>query len=206
MGENVQNGFEVSGTTTNRPDNVEEGQYYFNETLAQMQIHDGSNWLTVITTTSAGVVPAATITTLTTGAIVGADSSLGITGKAPSPAATGNSGAVVLSTPDGGSTSGESGGAQIFTGVTTDGATGRIDIFTGDAAGSSKDSGNINIDTGTSGDGNAGDINIAASNAKVGFFGTSATAQASAIGNASGTDATIIDSIRDALKAIGITD
>ena len=55
MGELTQNGFETSGTTANKPTNVEEGQPYFDETLATWQVYDGSNWLSVITATSAGV-------------------------------------------------------------------------------------------------------------------------------------------------------
>lgn len=40
MGELTQNGFEISGTTANRPDNVEEGQPYFNEDLGVWQVRN----------------------------------------------------------------------------------------------------------------------------------------------------------------------
>jgi hypothetical protein len=57
MGEYVQHGFEISGTTTNRPDNVEEGFLYFNETLAILQVRDkaGPAWLSVLTSDGSGV-------------------------------------------------------------------------------------------------------------------------------------------------------
>lgn len=42
MGELSLNGFEMSGTTTNRPDNVEEGQPYFNETLGVWQVRNAA--------------------------------------------------------------------------------------------------------------------------------------------------------------------
>lgn len=44
MGELTFNGFEISGTTANRPDNIEEGQPYFNETLGVWQVYTGSAW------------------------------------------------------------------------------------------------------------------------------------------------------------------
>lgn len=44
MGELVFNGFEISGTTANRPTNAEEGQFYFNETLGVWQVYTGSAW------------------------------------------------------------------------------------------------------------------------------------------------------------------
>lgn len=42
MGELALNGFEISGTTANRPDNVEEGQLYFNETLGVWQVRNAA--------------------------------------------------------------------------------------------------------------------------------------------------------------------
>lgn len=42
MGELTQNGFEISGTTANRPDNVEEGQPYFNESLGVWQVRNAA--------------------------------------------------------------------------------------------------------------------------------------------------------------------
>lgn len=44
MGELVLNGFEISGTTANRPTNAEEGQQYFNETLGVWQVYTGTAW------------------------------------------------------------------------------------------------------------------------------------------------------------------
>ncbi len=40
MGELTQHGFEISGTTALRPDNVEEGQPYFNESLGVWQVRN----------------------------------------------------------------------------------------------------------------------------------------------------------------------
>lgn len=42
MGEITQYGFEVSGTTADRPDNVEEGQQYFNEDLGVWQVRNAA--------------------------------------------------------------------------------------------------------------------------------------------------------------------
>ena len=44
-----------------------------------------------------------------------------------------------------------------------------------------------------------------ATDQKIGFYGVTPIIQASAIGNAAGTDAAIINAIRDVLKDIGIT-
>jgi len=44
-----------------------------------------------------------------------------------------------------------------------------------------------------------------AADQKIGLYGATPVVQAGAIGDASGTDAAIIDAIRDAIKNIGIT-
>lgn len=54
----VFNGFEMAGTTADRPDNIEPGQPFFNTSLAQQQVWDGSDWLSLVTQTSTGFAPA----------------------------------------------------------------------------------------------------------------------------------------------------
>ena len=41
----VENGHDTSGTTANRPTNAEIGQKYFDTTLNQQLIYDGTNWV-----------------------------------------------------------------------------------------------------------------------------------------------------------------
>lgn len=170
MGELTEFGFEISGTTTNRPDNVEEGFRYFNESLAQMQVYDGSSWLSVITTDSAGLVAAVSVTTLTAGAIVGLDASLDIAGIAGT--ATGNGGTISVTSGAGGATSGDSGTATLRSGNTIDGVSGSVEINTGNATGGTEDSGDVNIDVGSSSGGTPGVVNLGETNATAVNTGT----------------------------------
>ena len=125
-----------------------------------------------------------------------------VTGVAATPTSNGTDAS--YSSAVGGSTSGNSGNSAFTTGDTTDGATGSVSIATGDALGTAKDSGDIDIDTGNA-TGNSGDVNIAAfGRANVGFYGATAVVQQTTVANAAGTDAAIIDAIRDALVAYGL--
>lgn len=108
----VFNGHDLSGTTTNRPDNVESGQLYYNTTTGSLQVYTGSAWQ------EAGDVASGDITA---GSITGGDSSLGITGQAASDGG-GAGGAVVLS--------GAAGDAT--TDATTGGAGGAASVVSGD--------------------------------------------------------------------------
>ncbi len=88
----------------------------------------------------------------------------------------------------------------------TDESGGSVSLTGGQGDGTG-DGGDINIDGGLGGAGGgvAGVINIGtAAASKVGFHGTPAVVQQTTVANASGTDAAIIDAIRDALVAYGL--
>lgn len=172
MGELTFNGHEISGTTTNRDANVEEGQMFFNETLGQQQFFDGTNWLTVLTSNSSGVFTAMTIN-----AIVAGDSNLNITGLAGT--GTGNGGVITMAGGAGAdgttgngaalnllgglarSDNGDGGSVGITGGnATGTGAAGSIVIAGGNSDGASGTGGSVTLAAGEASGGTAGDINL----------------------------------------------
>ena len=75
MGSVTLNGFEMAGTTTDRPDNVEAGQPYFDTTLGTWLVYNASNWLTVVTNTADATGNTENVS------IVSGDSSAGASGN-----------------------------------------------------------------------------------------------------------------------------
>lgn len=55
----VANGHDLSGTTAQRPSNVEAGQTYYNTTLGELQVYSGSAWQSAAVSAGTGVGAAA---------------------------------------------------------------------------------------------------------------------------------------------------
>lgn len=182
----VEHGHPTSGTTAQRPTNVEIGFHYFDTTTTEWIVWNGTSWQ------QAGDAPSSDITAAS---ITGSDASLAITGAAAA-TATAAGGAIPIAGGAGGATSGAGGATSLSGGAATAGnSAGGASSLVGGAGSGSAAGGAVAATGGAGGATGAGGAAAVAGGAGGATSGTggaaSLTGGAATAGNSAGGTAAL---------------